>query len=198
MSRSAQRAKLVELAVVIWRALGVAMPSLPQNTQAVLRRPVVDGDLRWVLSLMMAAALGINRSQRADVAELGRGRGLEQDMQRVLMAEMGAGYVVAQLDALLPRFAELPRALISVKPDDIATALVRAVNAWPDGARPLNDWLESTEVLQAAWALVRRFPDPNAGRPSLWGEPPDAPSATTPQRGERFDHADYSARRKKR
>jgi len=198
MSRSAQRAKLVELATVIWRALATALQSLPQNTQAVLRRPVVDGDLRWVLSLLMAAALGINRSQRADVAELGRIRGLEQDMQRVLMAEMGAGYVVSQMDALLPRFAELPSALNRAKQEDIAGALVRAVNAWPDAARSLNDWLESTEVLHAAWALVRRFPDPNAGRPSLWGEPPDAPSATTPQRGERFDHADYSARRKRR
>ena len=198
MSRSAQRAKLVELATVLSRALGVALPSLPQNTQAVLRRPVVDGDLRWVLSLLMAAALGINRSQRADVAELGRIRGLEPDVQRVLMAEMGAGYVIAQMDALLPRFAALPIVLTHTKQEDIAAALVRAVNAWPDAARSLNDWLESTEVLQAAWALVRRFPEPNAGRASLWGEPPDAPSAKTPQRGERFDHADYSARRKRR
>jgi hypothetical protein len=198
MKRSEQRAKLIELATLIWRALGVALPSLPQNTQAVLRRPVVDGDLRWVLSLMMAAALGINRSQRADVAALGRVRGLEPDVQRVLMAEMGAGYVVAQLDALLPRLAELPRALISEREEDIATALVRAVSAWPDAARPLNEWLESAEVLRAAWALVRRFPDPTAGRPSLWGEPPDMPSATTPPRGEQFDRADYSARRQKR
>ena len=198
MSRSAQRAKLVELATLIWRAIGVALPRLPQNTQAVLRRPVVDGDLRWILSLMMAAALGINRSQRPEVAEMGHVRGLEQDMQRVLMAEMGAGYVIAQMDALLPRFAELPRVLAIAKQEDIAAALVRSVNAWPDAARPLNDWLESTEVLQAAWALVRRFPDPNAGRTSLWGEPPDALSSTTPKRGERFDHADYSARRKKR
>ena len=198
MSRSAQRAKLVELATLIWRTLDVALPRLPQNTQAVLRRPVVDGDLRWVLSLIMAAALGINRSQRADVAELGRVRSLEPDVQRVLMAEMGAGYVVAQLDALLTRFGELPRALTSAKQEDIAAALVHAVNAWPDAARSLNDWLESTEVLHAASALVRRFPDPSAGRASLWGELPDAPSATTPQRGERFDHADYSARRKKR
>ena len=176
----------------------MTLPSLPQNTQAVLRRPMVDGDLRWVLSLMMSAVLGINRSQRADVAELGRVRGLEPDVQRVLMAEMGAGYVVAQMDALLPRFAELPRVLAIAKQEDIAAALVRSVNAWPDAARPLNDWLESTEVLQAAWALVRRFPDPNAGRPSLWGEAPDTPIVTPPQRGERFDQADYSARRKKR
>jgi hypothetical protein len=198
MSRSEQRAKLVELATVIWRALGVALPSLPQNTQAVLRRPVVDGDLRWVLSLLLAAALGINRLQRTDVAALTRARGLEADVQRVLMAEMGAGYVVAQLDALLPRFAELPSALRNGKSDEVAGVLVRAVSAWPDAARSLNDWLEGTEVLQAAWALVRRFPDPNAGRASLWGEVPDSPSATTPKRGDRFDHADYSARRKKR
>lgn len=198
MSRSAQRAKLIELATVIWRALGVALPNLPQNTQAVLRRPVVDGDLRWVLSLVMAAALGINRSQRADVVELGRIRGLDPDLQRVLMAEMGAGYVVAQMDALLPRFAELPRVLSSAKPEDIAAAVLRTVNAWPDAARSLNDWLEGPDVLEAAWALVRRFPDPTSGRPSLWGEPPDMPSATTPPRGEQFDRADYSARRKKR
>ena len=110
---------------MMWRAFGVALPKLPPNTQAVLRRPVVDGDLRWVLSLMMAAALGINRSQRADVAELGRVRGLEPDVQRVLMAEMGAGYVVAHMDTLLPRFAELPRVLTSAKQDDIADALAR-------------------------------------------------------------------------
>ena len=198
MSRSEQRAKLVELATVIWRALGVAMASLPPNTQAVLRRPVVDGDLRWVLSLLLAAALGINRSQRPDVAALTRARGLEADVQRVLMAEMGAGYVVAQMDALLPRFAELPSALHNGKGEEIAALLARAVSAWPDAARSLNDWLEGAEVLQAAWALVRRFPDPNAGRGPLWGELPDSPSATTPKRGDRFDHADYSARRKKR
>jgi hypothetical protein len=45
MNRSAQRAKLIELATVIWRAFGVALPKLPPNTQAVLRRPVIDGDL---------------------------------------------------------------------------------------------------------------------------------------------------------
>ena len=198
MPRSEQRARLVELATVLWQAFGAALPSLPPNTQAVLRRPIVDSDLRWALSLMMAAALGINRSRRAEIAAVARARGLEPDLQRVLMAEMGAGYVVAQLDALLTRFGELPRALTSAKQEDIAAALVHAVNAWPDAARSLNDWLESTEVLHAASALVRRFPDPSAGRASLWGEPPDAPSARTPQRGERFDRADYSARRKKR
>jgi hypothetical protein len=198
MKRGEQRAKLVKLATLIWRALEGALPSLPQNTQAVLRRPVVNGDLRWALSLMMAAALGINRSQRADVAALMRARGLDSDVQRVLMAEMGAGYVVAQMDALLPRFAELPRALLSEKGEEIAAVIARAVNTWPDAARSLNDWLEAVDVLHAAWALVRRFPDPNAGRASLWGEPPDTPTAVTTQRGERFDHADYSARRKKR
>jgi hypothetical protein len=198
MPRSEQRAKLVALATILWRAFGAALPSLPPNTQAVLRRPIVDSDLRWALSLMMAAALGINRSQRAEISAVARARGPEPDLQRVLMAEMGAGYVVAQLDALLTRFGELPRALTSAKQEDIAAALVHAVNAWPDAARSLNDWLESTEVLHAASALVRRFPDPSAGRASLWGEPPDAPSARTPQRGERFDRADYSARRKKR
>ena len=198
MPRSEQRARLVELATVLWQAFGAALPSLPPNTQAVLRRPVVDSDLRWALSLMIAATLGINRSQRAEIAAVARVRGLEPDLQRVLMAEMGAGYVVAQMDTLLPRFAELPGALTSAKPDDVAAALVRAVNAWPDAARSLNDSLESAEVLQAAWALVRRFPDPNAGRAPLWGEPPDAPRETTPQRAERFDHADYSARRKGR
>ena len=198
MKRSEQRAKLIDLATLIWRALGVALPSLPQNTQAVLRRRVVDADLRWVLSLMMAAALGINRSQRIDVAAVIRARGLDSDVQRVLMAEMGAGFVIAQMDALLPRFAELPRALGNEKDDEIAAVLARAVNAWPDAARSLNGWLESREVLQVAWALVRRFPAPDAGRASLWGELPDAPSATPSRRGERFDHADYSARRRKR
>jgi hypothetical protein len=198
MPRSEQRAKLVALATILWRAFGAALPSLPPNTQAVLRRPVVDSDLRWALSLMMAAALGINRSQRAEIAALARVRVLEPDLQRVLMAEMGAGYVVAQLDPMLPRFAELPLALSRSKQADIAEVLVRAVNAWPEAARSLNDWLEGAEVLQAAEALVRRFPAPNAGRAALWGEPPDAPSAGTPRRGDRFDHGDYSARRKGR
>jgi hypothetical protein len=196
MPRSEQRAKLVALATILWRAFGAALPSLPPNTQAVLRRPIVDSDLRWALSLMMAAALGINRSRRAEIAAVARARGLEPDLQRVLMAEMGAGYVVAQLDPTLPRFTELPQALITSKQADIAEVLVRAVNAWPEAARSLNDWIEGAEVLQAAEALVRRFPAPNAGRAALWGEPPDASSAGTPRRGDRFDHADYSARRK--
>lgn len=196
MPRSEQRARLVELATVLWQAFGAALPSLPPNTQAVLRRPIVDSDLRWALSLMMAAALGINRGQRAEIAALVRVRGLEPDLQRVLMAEMGTGYVIAQLDVMLPRFAELPQALITSKQADIAGVLVRAVHAWPEAARSLNDWLEGAEVRQAAGALVRRFPAPNSGRAALWGEPPDAPSTGTPRRGDRFDHADYSARRK--
>ena len=136
--------------------------------------------------------------QSAVIAAVARVRGLEPDLQRVLMAEMGAGYVVAQLDPMLPRFTELAQALITSKQADIAEVLVRAVNAWPEAARSLNDWLEGAEVLHAAEALVRRFPAPIAGRAALWGEPPDAPSAGTPRRGDRFDHGDYSARRKGR
>ena len=202
MSRSEQRAKLVELATEIWTAFRLALPSLPQNTQAVLERRAVDSDMRWVLSLVLAAALALNRAQQPEATTLQQGRGLDAGNIRMVLAEMGAGFVVLQADPLVQKMPALPRALAAGNVDGAAAALTEAIRALPDQARSLNDWLRSAEVRDAAWALVNRFPEPHSGLAPRWSEAPDVASATpTPtsvsKRGERFDRADFGARSKR-
>ena len=202
MSRSEQRAKLVELATEIWTAFRLALPSLPQNTQAVLERRAVDSDMRWVLSLVLAAALALNRAQQPEATTLQQGRGLDAGNIRMVLAEMGAGFVVLQADPLVQKMPALPRALAAGNVDGAAAALTEAIRALPDQARSLNDWLRSAEVRDAAWALVNRFPEPHSGLAPRWSEAPDVASATpTPTsvstRGERFDRADFGARSKR-
>ena len=199
MSRSEQRAKLLALATQIWTAFGVAMQQLPHNTQVTLKRAVVDSDVRWVLSLVLAAAIGINRGQQRESAALAKVRGLSSETFRMLMADMGAGFVAADAERWLVRMPALPLALAADRIDQAAIALTQMLNAIPDQQRALTDWLESDEFLSVGWATVRRFPEPGYGRPSLWSEIPDdllpAPKAA---RGERFDRAEYSARHPKK
>lgn len=202
MSRSEQRAKLVELATEIWTAFRLALPSLPQNTQAVLERRAVESDMRWVLSLVLAAALALNRAQQPEATTLQQGRGLDAGNIRMVLAEMGAGFVVLQADPLVQKMPALPRALAAGNVDGAAAALIEAIRALPDQARSLNDWLRSAEVRDAAWALVNRFPEPHSGLAPRWSEAPDVASTTpTPTsvstRGERFDRADFGARSKR-
>lgn len=199
MSQSEQRAKLVELATEIWMALRLALPSLPQNTQAVLGRRTVDSDLRWVLSLVLAAALAINRAQQPEATTLQRVRGLDAANIRMILAEMGAAFVVAQADPLIQKMPALPRALAAGNEEGAATALTDAIRALPEQARSLNDWLRSAEVLDAAWALVNRFPEPHSGLAPRWSEAPDVASATPAStRGEQFDRADFGPRSHRR
>jgi hypothetical protein len=198
MSRSEQRAKLLALATQIWTAFGVAMQQLPHNTQVTLKRAVVDSDVRWVLSLVLAAAIGINRGQQRESAALAKVRGLHSETFRMLMADMGAGFIVAEADLWLQRTPGLPSALTTGQLDQAATVLTQMINALPD-QRVLTDWLEGNEFLSVGWAAVRRFPAPGYGRPSLWAEIPDEPVPTPKAaRGERFDRADFSARHPKK
>lgn len=199
MSRSEQRAKLVELASQIWMALRLALPSLPQSTQVTLRIRAVDSDMRWVLSLVLAAALAVNRAQQPEAAALQKARGLDAtDIGRVL-AEMGATHVVSQADPFVRRMPALPRALTAGNIDGAAAALTDAIRALPEQGRALNDWLRSASLFDAAWALVNRFPEPHSGLAPRWSEAPDnVPPQASSTRGERFDRADYSARRTRR
>lgn len=196
MSRSEQRAKLVELATEIWKALRLALPGLPQNTQAVLQRRTVDSDLRWVLSMVLAAALAINRAQQPEATTLQQVRGLDAANIRVVLAEMGAAFVVLQADPLVQKMPALPRALASGNEEGAATALTDVICALPEQARSFNDWLRSTDVIDAAWALVNRFPEPHSGLTPRWSEAPDVTPAST--RGERFDRADFGTRSHRR
>ncbi len=199
MSRSEQRAKLVELATQIWMAFRLALPSLPQNTQAVLQRRAVDSDMRWVLSLVLAASLAINRLQQPEATTLQQVRGLDSTNIRMVLAEMGAAFVVAQADPFVRQMPALPRALVNGNLDGAATALTDAIRALPEQGRSLNDWLGSAEVLDAARALVNRFPEPHRGLTPRWSEAPDvAPAIPSSTRGERFDRADFDPRSKRR
>lgn len=189
MSSAVQRAKLIELATQIWLAFRLALPSLPQNTRAVLERRAVDSDMRWVLSLVLAAALAVNRSEQPEATSLQQERGLDAANIRIVLAEMGAGFVVAQADPLLQKMLALPRALATGSIDRAAAALSDAIRALPEQGRALNDWLRSSEMIDAAWALVNRFPEPQSGLAPRWSEAPDSPPTST--RGERFDRADF-------
>lgn len=185
MSRSEQRAKLVELAKLIWERLKASEPSLPQNAIAALNRPVLVGHLRWVLAILLAAALAANRTGSDEGNDLVVALGLQPSLIRVLMAEMGAGWVVAQLDERLVAMRGLPQALLDRDDAGAERILSAAV------AGGLAEWAESPDVLAVAGAISRRWPDPSSGQPSAWGEPPD-------ERLKRFDSADYSARRRNR
>jgi hypothetical protein len=199
MSRSEQRAKLLALATQVWMAFGVALAKLPQNTQATLKRAVVDSDVRWVLSLVLAAAIGINRGQQRESAAMAQARGLSSETFRMLMADMGAGFVVAQAEPWLQRMPDLSSALAAGQTEQAAAALAQMINASPDHQRELTAWLEGDEFLSVGWAVVRRFPAPGYGRPSLWSERPDDPlPAAKAARGERFDRADFGARHTKK
>lgn len=190
MTRAEQRAKLIELATQIWLAFGIALPSLPTNTQAALRKRAVDSDVRWVVSLVLAAAIAVNRSQLPAAAMVQRARGLDAASVGELMAEMGTALVVTQADPLLRQLPELPRTLAEGRADAAAVALTNAIRALPDEQRRFNDWLVGADLFDAAWPLVHRFPEPQSGRPPVWGEPPESTPPST--RGERFDRADYS------
>jgi hypothetical protein len=198
MSRSEQREKLVELATQIWMAFRLALPSQPQNTQAVLERRAVDSDMRWVLSLVLAAALAINRSQQSEATALQAVHGLDAANIRIVLAEMGAGLVVAQADPLVQKMPALPRALATGSIDKAAAVLIDAIRVLPDQGRALNDWLRSAEMIDAAWALVNRFPEPQSGLAPRWSEAPDSPPPSQRStRGERFDRADFGQRSKR-
>jgi hypothetical protein len=198
MSRSEQRAKLVDLATQIWLALHIALPSLPQHIQVVLQLRAVDSDMRWVLSLVLAAALSVNRGEQPEATALQQARGIDAAEIRTVLAEMGAAFVVSQADPLVRKMSALPRALSTGNLDGAATALSDAIHALPAGAQALSDWLRSAEFRDAAWwALVNRFPEPHSGLAPRWSEAPDvAPAPST--RGERFDRADFAARSKRR
>jgi len=189
MTRAEQRAKLIELATQIWLAFGIALPSLPTNTQAALRKRAVDSDVRWVVSLVLAAAMAINRSQLPAAAMLQQARGLDATIVSELITEMGSAFVVTQADPLVRQLPELPRTLAEGRVDGAAVALTNAIRALPDEQRRLNAWLVGADLFDAAWPLVHRFPEPQSGRPPVWGEPVEITSPST--RGERFDRADY-------
>lgn len=185
MSRSEQRAKLVELARVIWDRLRAAEPKLPPNAAAALNRPVYAGQLRWVLAVLIAAALGSNRMSSDESIDLIVSLGLQPSLIRVLMAEMGAGYVVAQLDGRLAALRGLPQALLDQDHEAATRILASAVGGG------LAEWAESYEVIGVADAISKRWPDPSSGQRPIWGERPDEPGA-------RFDSADYKTRRRNR
>lgn len=196
MSRSKQRAKLVELATQIWLALRIALPSLPQHIQVVLQLRAVDSDMRWVLSLVLAAALSVNRGEQPEATALQQARGIDAADIRTVLAEMGAAFVVSQADPLVRKMPALPRALSTGNLDGAATALSDAIRALPAGAQALSDWLRRAEFRDAAWALVNRFPEPHSGLAPRWSEAPEAAPAPS-TRGERFDRADFAARSKR-
>jgi len=197
MSRSRQRAKLVELATQIWLALRIALPSLPQQIQVVLQLRAVDSDMRWVLSLVLAAALSVNRGKQPEATALQQARGIDAADIRTVLAEMGASFIVSQADPLVRKMPALPRALSTGNLDGAATALSDAVHALPADAQALSAWLRSPEFRDAAWALVNRFPEPHSGLAPRWSEAPD-PAPVPSTRGERFDRADFAARSRRR
>lgn len=71
----------------------------------------------------------------------------------------------------------LPRALAADNVDGAAAELADSICALSAQAPSLNDWLRSAEMLDAAWALVNRFPEPHGGLAPRWGDASDLDSA---------------------
>ena len=67
----------------------------------VLQLRAVDSDMRWVLSLVLAAALSVNRGQQPEATALQQARGIDAADIRTVLAEMGAAFVVSQADPLV-------------------------------------------------------------------------------------------------
>lgn len=163
-----QRGRLVELATLIWRGFALALPQLGPNERADLRRRVGHSDLRWVLSLVLAAALVIHRAQNVN-ATAARWFGLDGEIIAALMAGMGCTGVVGQAERFLVQDAGLDRKLTDRNVDGVATALVGWVQSLR-GQDGLANWLTGADLRDAGWALVRRFPEPYSGHPADWGE----------------------------
>lgn len=196
MAQQTAAERLVQLATRIWRAMEFALPKLPEETQAVLKMRVEDGDVRWALSLVLAGwRLGDKRLPGAAEVE-------------TVMKETGAAALIGQISSLgmfLPDsfglFLDAARdADADHKLAGAGVYLANAVKELGDTQRgALHAWLRGVQFREAGQALIRRFPVPGSGRPPVWGQPESAPSSPPsspkPSRSDRFDRADFLPRR---
>lgn len=178
---------LVEVATRFWRAMGYALPRLPQNLQAALGWRVEDADMRWALALMLAGwrLTDLRESRANDVSQL--------------LRQMGASWVVGQMNALrsidgMEQFVDRARdADTEAKLKAAAVSLVMGIERL-DALRlvALIETLRRSELREVGQQLIRRFPSPDSQRQPVYGSPP-APNK--PQsRGAMFDRADYGPR----
>ncbi len=186
--------RLIELATRLWQAMESALPKLPSDTQAILKMRVEDGDVRWALSLVLAA-WRLSDKREAGAADI-----------EVIIKETGALPIVQQISSLqmlLPdSFALFLNAAREANADyKIAGAAAHLTNTFKDlveaQRNALHTWLRGVQFLEVGRALIRRFPVPGSGRPPVWGAPPSAPAApssTKPTRSDRFDRADSTPR----
>jgi len=185
--------RLVECATRLWRAMDFAWPKLPGPSQAALKARVEDGDVQWVLALVLAG-WRLSDPNEPDAAEVG-----------ALLKEMGATSLLQQISSLkmlLPDSFEqfLNAARASGEDPKLAGAGVyfaNAVNDLGDTSRgALHTWLGGVQFREVGQALIRRFPVPSSGRPTGRGAPAlqAAPPPASPSRVDRFDRADFIQR----
>ena len=191
--------RLVDLASRLWRAMERALPQLPETTRYVLNMRLADSDVRWALALVLAG-WRLSEAGEPGAAEI-----------EALLREMGAlplSQKVASLQAVLPpgfgKFIQTARdATAEHSLAGAGAYLAAAVNELGEGPREvLHTWLREAPFRDAGRMLIRRFPAPGSGRPSLWGNPEPAPAPPKkssaplprPPRGERFDRADFQTR----
>lgn len=187
--------RLIELATRLWQAIESALLKLPSDTQAVLKMRVEDGDVRWALSLVLAA-WRLSDKREAGAAEV-----------EAILKETGATTIVQQitsLQMLLPdSFGLFVNTARNADADyKIAGAAAHLTNTFKDlveaQRNALHTWLRGVQFLEVSRALIRRFPMPGSGRPPVWGAPPPAsvsPTTSKTTRSDRFDRADSTTPR---
>jgi len=194
-----QEASLLLLATRLYRAIGFAMPRLPEPTQAVFTSRLEDSDVRWALALLLAGwRLSHEKNEEAPgIAEI--------------MKAAGAAMLLEQLDQLRAFLPEGFERFISAADEAGGDAqfagagayLVAAVRALGEMQRNgLHGFLRSAPFQESGRALIRRFPEPGSSRPPVWGAPPPEEAAPKPKRrpgrGDRFDRADFARPRAER
>lgn len=175
---------LTQVATRLWQVLEIARPSLPEE----LRERLDDGEMRWELSLMLAAwRLTDTREPRA--AEVSQ-----------LVGELGASWVLRPINALrtlegFPQFVDRARDADSdARLKAAAVSLLSATERLDRmQRRMLVALLGQQEVRQLGQTLLRRFPLPGAERMSGRILPPES-ACKRVSPGDRFDRADYALR----
>lgn len=194
-----QEASLLLLATRLHRAIGFAMPRLPEPTQVVFTSRLEDSEVRWALALLLAG-WRLSHEKNAEAPGIAE-----------IMKAVGAAMLLEQLDQLRTLLPEGFERFVSAANEAGTDAqfagagayLVAAVKALGEMQRNgLHGFLRSAPFQESGRALIRRFPEPGSSRPPVWGTPPQEEAAPKPKRrpgrGDRFDRADFARPRVER
>ncbi len=179
----------LRVATNLWKAMGFALPGIPESARSALQTRIGDGDARWTLALLLAAW---SLSQKEEP-------GAEEIQTVIRQAE--AGDVIPQIELIksMPGFMMFMNSARQAQEDkDLVSPAAYFAGAVTEldfvRSHALQVWLRSKRFLEIGRALVDRFPVPGSANPPVWQSPPDAPNGPA-GRGQRFDRADFGPRR---